>query len=237
MTAGTALEDTQRRAVRLYRRLAENSNISHMAAIVLTEQDKYSNVNDNSRQTPPSRVRGTLGLCQQREPKQRRKGNMNTRRTFTLIELLVVIAIIAILAAMLLPALSKAREKARAISCTSNLKQLGLAMVMYADDNADYAPSAILSGTWWSDHIMSYAGDKKVYLCPSYSASDKPTFSPYTASEKCDYGLNYLGFNDLTYTIPRMVAREKSTDFASWYDKSINAVQKTLDELNDALSE
>src|SRR6185295_9016775 len=63
-------------------------------------------------------------------------------RGFTLIELLVVIAIIAILAAMILPALAAAKEKAKRINCTNDLKQLGMAIMIYAGENRDFYPQA-----------------------------------------------------------------------------------------------
>jgi prepilin-type N-terminal cleavage/methylation domain-containing protein len=74
------------------------------------------------------------------------KTDLKTRPGFTLIELLVVIAIIAILAAMLLPALSKAKQKAQSIQCVNNLKQTGIALTMYCDDNSERLPGPCLTG-------------------------------------------------------------------------------------------
>lgn len=96
------------------------------------------------------------------------------KKSFTLIELLVVIAIIAILAAMLLPALAKAREKAREASCASNLKQIILALTMYADENdgkipKHYGKSIANTDKYWTQVLreLNCLNDTNVLCCPS----------------------------------------------------------------------
>jgi len=111
------------------------------------------------------------------------------RRAFTLIELLVVIAIIAILAAMILPALAKAKEKTKLISCLSNLRQWGMALRMYIDDNGDRLPrdgmdssgnypgaNGVNEPTAWFNLLPLYMGEKnlKDYFPPAVTLPGNP---------------------------------------------------------------
>jgi prepilin-type N-terminal cleavage/methylation domain-containing protein/prepilin-type processing-associated H-X9-DG protein len=163
-----------------------------------------------------------------------------TRRgtAFTLIELLVVIAIIALLAAMLLPALSRAKQKANAISCLNNLRQVGLFIQLYVADNQDTFPPHRMSldnntNDWWGAYVVPYgSGSTNLFRCPSILGPQKlPDGTPWQWAFNRDlvgYGYNsfFLGLY-AQQPSPWTVVCGGISFQSSWWFKSAGAKAPT----------
>ncbi|MCL5674448.1 MAG: prepilin-type N-terminal cleavage/methylation domain-containing protein [Candidatus Omnitrophica bacterium] len=138
---------------------------------------------------------------------------------FTLIELLVVIAIIAILAAMLLPALAKAKEKAEESVSMNNLHQIGLAIMLYTQDNNSFLPpgTAFVGGNWqrWFSYLASYGID-------ATKGVNGILYSPVAGTQLS----NYYGFTDISY-----LWNGKTGVFGMYGPQSLNVIEKPSQDI------
>lgn len=151
-------------------------------------------------------------------------GGQASKKGFTLIELLVVIAIIAILAAMLLPALSKAREKARQSVCMSNLRQIGLAMTMYVQDNDGYFPRV---------HIGTYSGPggypTQSELPPGFTQEWWEYLKPYSSNSSNFQKYMYCPSDPIVKTNPSIESYIFNGMFA--FGKKLSRVKKPSEKI------
>ncbi len=140
-------------------------------------------------------------------------GDAIYRPRFTLLELLMVIAIIAVLASMLLPGLHRARMTARTSNCLSNMKNIGMAIIQYGDDNIEHFPlgNDAAGNNRWHENLAGYTYTPKLYYCQEDSQNGILNWQ--TDKERISYGYNLLGlgFVDSGAGKPHPIANNGTT--------------------------
>jgi len=131
---------------------------------------------------------------------------------FTLVELLVVIGILSVLAALIYPAFAGARAAARKATCVANLRQLGMAVSMYADDHDDRSPRASTWHRWqgdgtagdepgpaWEEQLFAYVESKQIYRCPAYPSKIEFSYFLNTRIFYAYYGRRFIEFRAIQH--------------------------------------